>query len=407
MFIIPLIVAYDTCPLSKLLFTLLFTDSCDINGNNGYRKVRSTKHTPPHSPHFSVSKKSSGHSQSTHGNNNNTYHGKTCKRSPKQSHTKPLKRKDVESQRSKIGQDHRKPKHIKTKESKPWKHLPDIKSRMAGSATPNLVKHIEKEIGSTKCEPFISDEILADLLGDVPILTAETVVSDKADENATRAFWDSDITETQCRSDKTWEYSECTSTRPKIRANTADTIHLLSHTVLPHSDIPLSAHLETDVMNSEGAEAKNWGSDYDMLEQSLASLKFCEDIEEDGVQGSRFAPLFRENPFCYMMKHGTHSSSDAENSVRTDAFTCRHCEETYEIVLETEAKTTPKYYSNLFNHIDSRLDFDWTKYHPPPWASVDDQSERTKCSKLSNGCDCDFCRSRIWRQSCKWCGTPK
>lgn len=153
-------------------------------------------------------------------------------------------------------------------------------------------------------------------------------------------------------------------------------------------------------------QAKSWNADYDMIEQSLASFKFCEDISEEPT-GSRLAPLFRENPFCYMMKHGTHADNDAGDRVRKDAFTCRHCEETYEVVLESEAKTPQKYYSNLFNHVDNRLDFDWTKYHPPPWStSYDNSTEQRTCTVPTLECDCDYCRSRIWRKSCKWCGTP-
>ena len=234
----------------------------------------------------------------------------------------------------------------------------------------------------------------------------------KLNDNATRALWDDDeITVTVTEQDKIWEYAECTSTRPKIKAAepSDDRRYQLSDpapALLPDfSTADLDP--EDDLTNPDGGEKRNWDRDYDMIEQSLASLKFCEDVDENDLEGSRFAPLFRENPFCYMMKHGTHTASSAENGVRMDAFTCQHCEETYEIVLETEAKTTPKYYSNLFSHIDSRLDFDWTKYHPPPWASsLKNQAALTTCTEPKEGCDCDFCRSRIWRRACKWCGTP-
>lgn len=369
-----------------------------MNGNNGCKVKNPSRSSTPTPNAFARSKTAN---QPHSYNKTNNYYDRAGKRTPKYYHSKSSKRRESDHyQKDKREQEQRKPKPIKIRDSKPWKHLPDVKTEK----TPQVCAQNQQKTVTTVSDPLIPEDILTSILGDVPVISAE--VDNKPDMAKLSSLWDTgDISAAApCKPNNLWEFTDCLSTRPKmIPVLNDDNLYQANERSLT-SDATSEAPSVTEFDHVQHSKA--WNSDYNLIEQSLASFKFCEDVGDE-LEGSRLAPLLRENPFCYMVKHGTPSTFDTDAGVHMNPFTCRHCEETYEIVLESEAETPTPYTSKLFDHIDSRLDFDWTKYHPPPWSSTaEDASERRSVVEFNFACDCEFCRSRIWRKSCKWCGTP-
>ncbi|XP_067947224.1 uncharacterized protein [Watersipora subatra] len=145
--------------------------------------------------------------------------------------------------------------------------------------------------------------------------------------------------------------------------------------------------------------------DYSLLEQSMASLKFCEDLPST-CQGSRLMPMFCENPISSMIL----STSDVEETTdrAESALICNHGMEAYEIFLDCESSSEPELYKHrLLREIDSTLNFDWCRYQPTSWIDGNQYgSEKSNSLTSRYSCHCEFCRSRAWARTCEICRTP-
>ena len=245
------------------------------------------------------------------------------------------------------------------------------------AAVPNNdVKCVASETAESK-EDWISEDVLQSLFAEEVIETSAACSDDQF-----RSLWDEPSADTNSQgSESLWQF-----------------------------DITDNAHGELTDPNSEHSslETGQDSVDYTLLEQSLASLKFCEDLP-DASEGSRLMPLFRENPFSHMILN---SKVAVEESSQTAApfldSCCKHCQEAYEVVLDMESSPRDKTYDYpILKQVDSRLNFDWCNYHPPLWP-LDDECESDKSGSMCSRypCDCEFCRSRIWSRTCRTCGTP-
>lgn len=152
---------------------------------------------------------------------------------------------------------------------------------------------------------------------------------------------------------------------------------------------------------------KSWAEEYKEIENQMSRLLFCEDLD-DGMSGSRILKYFGENSLSYMIRKSCVQSDVILEAANPKLMSCKHCEQTYEVVTESEAAPTKTIFrSNLLSPVDWQLNFDWTKYDPPPWSVYYKQTDaETNKSSKPISCDCEYCRSRIWRKVCHWCATP-
>lgn len=281
---------------------------------------------------------------------------------------------------------HRKTAEDKQKlEAKPWKHLEPV----TFDSVP-----VSGEVQAGPCEPevagsgdWLSEELLQAVLAkdDTEELMSTDQLKTLWDEESVSAAGDKDAF--------LWAFDAGAGLTGAASAEgaTGETLDLVSPDLAP------------EVM------AKPVATDYELIEQSLASLKLCEDLPDDS-QDSKLMPIFRENPFSYMISN---SKCEASNALSAETFSCKHCEEAYEVVLDLESPSSKMPKSlwlcgfDLLRSVDSRLNFDWCKYNPPPWAMGDDDDvARADDSNSISSCGCDFCRSRIWSRVCRVCGTP-
>lgn len=301
----------------------------------------------------------------------------------------------------------KRPRPVKVLASKPWKQLADVEPHMNGASIGTVVephmngasvdtvaKEEKKNVITTdedclRLSPSDLEDILSSdvsLVSHAPTFTPvnDVVWTESADAHADWPFIST--------SDISSEVSCQTQTQPNSSVKQVES----------------SAGLTVADTATRSEMARSWRDDYQEVEEQMSRLLFCEDLEE-GPTGSRYLNLFRENPLAHGIRTGCLRSQVEMEVVNPELMNCKHCEQSYEVVLESELTTSskPVYRSNLLRHADSRLNFDWTKYHPPPWSRYQDETDsETNTSKPTISCDCEFCRSRVWRRACRWCATP-
>jgi len=147
-------------------------------------------------------------------------------------------------------------------------------------------------------------------------------------------------------------------------------------------------------------------SDYEDIEEKLASFRFCEEV--DIMPDCRLKGLLEENPFSNMIRNTDYAKASASATPGQQMRPCKHCQQSYEICLDVELPTASRqqHCISILGKTDSRLNFDWTQYNPPPWLVFPEEPSESNRSPHRTSCDCDYCRSRIWRRHCRWCHTP-
>lgn len=301
------------------------------------------------------------HSHRESGSNNNY---KKSSKAPNKS------RKQIITSKHAIG-DSSPPKirRILSKESKPWKMLKDVEEDSKREAMLPIAAEVVTKVEEDNIVP--QDEIERMLN---PVTTEPSVI------NAARSIWqDGEDGESQgCGAvSNLWQFD----------SDSTELIEAISVV----------------------RDGEDESSDFDMIEQSLASIKFCENIPT-GCKDSKSMQFYEDNPFSYLIQHTSVSSAQTNIDPQPVSYTCKHCHESYEIVLDVESEKMSKSQpsTGILSLTDSRLNFDWCKYHPPPWLYPDFQAQDKTDNQLEKktGCDCEFCRHQIWNSTCQWCATP-
>lgn len=337
--------------------------SCCIAASvsNGYHL------TPP------LRKQTSAHSQRPQRQKDritsaNTNREKVCnnaKRIPKQVLNKPRKSHRERNAAKQIALS------LRTKEVKPWKHLEpaitDVPVKRASTPLPTVEADAHAWLPEGVLETVLATDVEDQPLSDDKLrcLWNDVAVGDKQEDEAT--FWK----------------------------------------FVGTGDPELSVDCSTSTVAA--VEDMSPVTDYQFIEQSLASLHFCEDLPEPSCD-SKLMPLFHENPISYMIAQSGSENRSLDNLTSSaQPFSCKHCQEAYEVVLDLEMPTNKKPCRvDLLRPVDSRLDFDWCKYNPPPWAATGDSRVELDNTVAPSGCSCscEFCRSRTWVYTCKVCRTP-
>lgn len=334
------------------------------------------------------------------------YHRKHVKRSYTCTHQKSKKRDDETIRRITRNSPKKNKPTPEPKERKPWKVLLDV-----DKLPPSISNSSPAYVSNNDAEPpqFISPDLLNEVLTGGPSMDVKHLWDNPTDNS--NGVWDF-----QCGAEgglQTVENGDKICLPLPLRYDSGEKEVVDECAAVKRDDCLLGAAGEEEhrevipLYYNEGSEDY-----YQEIEQSLANMSMCEEMS-DGCEKSKLLPMFRDNPFSYMLQHGDFTSmaqDERETLQPNQSLTCKHCQETYEISLDLELDEQ-KEFPGVLGLVDSRLNFDWCKYHPPPswYPTTGDNGDAAihGNNETSSGCDCEFCRSRIWRRACKSCGTPQ